>query len=229
MRTRTVSMLGVAGLSLFLLAGCPSSESEPAQQNQGDSEPDPEPDPDPDSSNSAPTISGSPKSSVTVGESYLFTPTASDPDDDSLTFSIENKPDWADFASDSGELSGTTEADDAGTYGDISITVSDGDLSDTLGPFSIAIEQVSMGSATLSWTAPTQNSDGSPLDDLAGYAIYYGTSEGTYPNRIEVSNDSLTTYVVENLSPDTYYFVTTSINDEGVESGFSNVASKTVN
>jgi hypothetical protein len=35
-----------------------------------------------------------------------------------------------------------------------------------------------VGQATLSWTAPDENTDGTPLINLAGYRIYYGTSRG---------------------------------------------------
>jgi hypothetical protein len=31
------------------------------------------------------------------------------------------------------------------------------------------------GQATLSWDPPTTNVDGTPLTDLAGYKVYYGT------------------------------------------------------
>jgi len=43
------------------------------------------------------------------------------------------------------------------------------------------------------------------------------------------NNPGITTYVVENLSPNTYIFASTSINASGVESDFSNVATKTIN
>ncbi len=68
------------------------------------------------------------------------------------------------------------------------------------------------GVATLSWTPPTQNTDGSPLTDLTGYKIYYGTTSGTYTKTIPVGVN-LTTYIVENLSnATTYYFVITAVN-----------------
>ena len=69
----------------------------------------------------------------------------------------------------------------------------------------------------------------SQLVELAGYRIYYGTSAGSYPNSIRIDNPGLTTYVVENLVPNTYYFVATSINSSGVESSYSNVATKVIN
>jgi len=181
------------------------------------------------SSNSAPIISGVPASSVVVGANYAFTPTGSDPDGDPLSFSIVNKPGWASFSSATGALSGVPTGTDAGDYTGISITVDDGQLSATLAPFMITVTPIVLGSATLSWTPPTQNNDGSPLTDLAGYRIYYGLTEANYPNSVSVDNPGLTTFVVEGLSPDTYYFVATSITTAGVESDYSNEVIKIVN
>ena len=86
----------------------------------------------------------------------------------------------------------------------------------------------SSGTVTLSWTPPTQNIDGSYLTDLAGYNIYYGVRQGEYDNRINISNPGIATYVVTNLSPDTYYFVATSFNTSGVESPYSSEVTKVV-
>lgn len=85
------------------------------------------------------------------------------------------------------------------------------------------------GSVTLSWQPPTENSDGSPLLDLAGYNIYFGTSSNSYDNQIQVVNPGLSTYVVENLIPDTYYFSATAFNSSGNESAFSEEVIKVVN
>ena len=81
---------------------------------------------------------------------------------------------------------------------------------------------------TLTWTAPTQNEDGSELIDLDGYRLYWGTAPGNYPNSITIDNESVTTYVVDNLSPGTYEFVATSHNSSGVESRYSAPATKVV-
>jgi hypothetical protein len=185
--------------------------------------------PDNPTGNVAPTISGSPRGTTKIGEMYAFTPTASDADGDTLTFTIQGRPVWATFDSNDGTLTGIPTLGDVGTYAGIQIGVSDGSAASTMPQFSISVTQVGTGSASLSWTAPTQNEDGTPLADLAGYRIYYGVSQGDYPNQILVDNPGLTSYVVDNLSPDTYFFVSTAINNNGVESNFSNVAVKTVN
>jgi hypothetical protein len=95
--------------------------------------------------------------------------------------------------------------------------------------FAIEVTQVATASVTLSWTAPTQNEDGSALTDLAGFNIYYGKSSGSYSNTIRIDGSVTTTYVVENLSPDTYYFVATAFNESGIESRYSGEAVKTLN
>ena len=117
---------------------------------------------------------------------------------------------------------------DIGTYSDIRISASDGEASTSLTPFSVEVTQTALGAITLSWSPPSENTDGSALTDLAGYHIYYGESSGDYPNRIEIDNPSISTYVVENLSPRTYFVVATAINSAGLESSFSNEAVKTV-
>lgn len=89
--------------------------------------------------NTAPLISGSPATSVTEGNSYSFTPTASDADGDALTFSISGRPSWASFSSSTGQLNGVPGAGDVGTWGDIVISVSDGNESSSLASFDIMV------------------------------------------------------------------------------------------
>ena len=211
--------LGRAGIILifavssFAVSGCFESDGESGG----------------DGINDAPSISGSPPPAVIVGDNYSFTPTATDPDGDPLNFSIQNRPNWLDFNPANGNLSGVATLGNEGRYEEITITVSDGDKSASLGPFSIEITQAGLGSATLSWTPPTENTDGTPLVDLAAYKIYYGTTEGIYPNSIRIDNPGIASYVVNNLVPNTYYFVATSVNAAGIESTYSNVATKVVN
>lgn len=81
------------------------------------------------------------------------------------------------------------------------------------------------GIAALSWNAPTMNTDGTPLTDLAGYKVYYGTKPRTYTNSIVIGN--VTKYTI-NLASGTYYFTVTAYDSTGLESTFSNEASKTI-
>jgi ABC-type oligopeptide transport system substrate-binding subunit len=84
------------------------------------------------------------------------------------------------------------------------------------------------GAATLSWTAPTENSDGSAVTNLAGYRIYHGTSANALNTVVQVSNPGISLYVVDNLSAGTHYFAVSAYNSAGTESDRSAVASKTI-
>ena len=99
----------------------------------------------------------------------------------SLTYSIANAPAWASFDATTGRLSGTPAAEHVGATDDIVISVSDGELSTSLAAFTLTVHAVATGSATLSWLPPTTNIDGSPLTNLAGYKIYWGTSADDFP------------------------------------------------
>jgi hypothetical protein len=90
------------------------------------------------------------------------------------------------------------------------------------------VTAVANGRATLSWTAPTENTDGSTLSNLAGYRIRYGTSASSLTSTIVIDNASVTTYIVEDLSPATWYFAVTAVNSQGAESTNSNVANKQI-
>lgn len=85
------------------------------------------------------------------------------------------------------------------------------------------------GAVTLNWMPPTENTDGSPLTNLAGYDIHYGTASGDYTQTVAVSNPGIATYVVDNLTPGTYYFSVTAVNSEGAESPLSAEVRSTVN
>ncbi len=180
--------------------------------------------------NRAPQITGTPGSLAETGSMYQFQPTASDPDGDALTFSVSNRPLWLTLNPVTGSLSGMPEDGDIGVYSDIIVSVTDGKTSTSLQAFtiSVTVDATAFGSATLIWQPPTQNEDGTALTDLAGYTIYWGTTPGNYPNSVTINNPGLTTYFVDNLAPGTYEFVATAFNGAGVESQFSNPASKTV-
>jgi hypothetical protein len=219
-------------LSAAALSGCGGGgddESAPASGTAQPPAPAPAPTPPPPSSgNRAPTISGTATAAVNASSPYSFTPSAADADGDTLAFTIQNKPAWATFNTATGRLSGTPSASDVGTYSNISISVSDGAASTALSPFAIAVTTVSNGRATLSWTAPTENTDGSSLANLAGYRIRYGTSASALTRTIVISNASVTTYVVEDLGPSMWYFAVTAVTSSGTESTNSNVASKQI-
>jgi Putative Ig domain len=178
--------------------------------------------------NRPPTITGTPPTSVAVGSAYSFRPTASDPEGKTLTFSIANRPAWASFSTANGTLSGTPVAANVGTYSNIVIRASDGTATASLPAFGITVSSVGSSSATLSWTPPTRNTDGSTLTNLAGYRIYYGTSASTLNRTVQIANAGIATFVVGNLTPATWYFSVRSYNSAGAESSSSAVVSKIV-
>lgn len=178
--------------------------------------------------NRAPQISGTSPPEVLAGESYDFRPSAGDPDGDRLVFSISNKPLWATFDPATGRLSGTPAASDVGLYTGITIVASDGRRSATLPAFDVAVTQTASGTVTLSWLPPTQNDDGSALNDLAGYRIYLGQDPDEMSRVIVLNNPGLTRHVVDGLSPATWHFAMSSFNRKGQESQRSATVSKQV-
>jgi hypothetical protein len=84
------------------------------------------------------------------------------------------------------------------------------------------------GVATLTWTAPTQNTDGSALTNLAGYWVLHGTSPWTLSRLAQIADPAARTYQVTNLAPGAHYFALTAYTDAGAESEPSNVGSKTI-
>ena len=130
-----------------------------------------------------------------------------------------------------GRLSGTPQSSNVGTYPGIVISVSDGTTSAALPAFSIAVQNSATsgsGTASLKWTIPTTNTNGTPLTDLAGFTISYGTSAGALTQTINVDSATTTTYTVQGLAAGTWYFTITAYASDGTESAPSNVASVTV-
>jgi hypothetical protein len=117
------------------------------------------------------TISGSPGTSVTAGQTYSFTPSASDSQGRPLVFAIANKPAWATFNTSSGTLSGAPPSSSVGTYSNIAIAASDGLTTATLPVFSV---QVLSGQSA---APPPPTISGTPATtDVAGSAYSFQPS-----------------------------------------------------
>jgi hypothetical protein len=170
---------------------------------------------------SPPSISGKPNKAAVIDTTYAFQPTATDPDGDPLSFSIVNKPLWAGFDTTSGRLEGTPTMSDIGESPPIELTVTDGTSIAGLQAFTITVDAAGLSSYTVEWIPPTENADGSPLTDLNGYWIYYGTSPGHYSERIKITSPGQTSYTIQNLTPGTYYLVMTSRSGRGLQSEHS--------
>lgn len=75
-------------------------------------------------------------------------------------------------------------------------------------------------SIQINWTAPTTNEDGSPLTDLAGYKLYYGTSSGNYSTILDAGLS--TQVVISGLVEGTeYFFAATALDTSQNESEYS--------
>lgn len=176
------------------------------------------------------TIGGSPLNAITVGTNYSFTPTVSGGSSGAaLQFSVSNAPPWATFNSSTGQLTGTPQAANVGTYSNIMLSVSDGSSSASLPAFSIAVTQTAAGTASLHWTTPTRNTDGTPLTGLAGFTIRYGTDSTNLGTTVTIANPLTDAFVVQNLTAATWYFAISDYTASGVQSALSNVGTKTIN
>lgn len=81
-------------------------------------------------------------------------------------------------------------------------------------------------SVTLSWKAPATDANGSTLNNLAGYKIYYGVSSHNYTRSVDVGN--YTSIVISDLSPGKWCFAVTAYNSSGRESSYSNEMCKSL-
>jgi len=217
-------------LAMLALSGC--SPVSTVQNSQGLSAPPAA------ATNSPPVIGGQPSTVVATGAFYSFTPAASDADGDALAFSVENKPAWATFSVGTGRLSGTPATGDTGSFTGITIRVTDGKATTSLPAFTVTVTSsatggnntagTANGTAMLSWTTPTQNTDGSPLTDLAGYWIYYGRNAATLGRLQQITNPSTTQYQAAGLASGSHYFAITAYNSSGIESILSAVGLKNV-
>lgn len=180
--------------------------------------------------NSPPTISGTPPTSATVGRQWSFQPSISDPDGDALTVSADNRPPWISLDSSTGRMQGTPQQGDVLTWSGIRLTVTDGMASASLPNFAIVVvpQAAQSGTATLSWSAPTERADGSPIGELAGYEVLYGQVSRSYDTVVELNNPGLTRYMIENLGPGTWYFAVKAVTTDGLESAPSQEVSKTI-
>jgi Putative Ig domain len=145
-----------------------------------------------------------------------------------VTFQIQNRPAWATFNTVTGELVGTPTLAQVGTYADIVISASNGKHSSSLPAFTITVTDGSAKTVTLSWIAPTENEDGTPLSKLAGFMIAYGPDEDTLSQSIRIDNPSVDRYVIADLAPGTYYFGVKALGANGAESSLSELVSKVI-
>lgn len=250
MTLRLIRATSVAMLTLFALAACGGGEGVAVNDASGAATADETGSTSTSSSSSSgstsssgsggsiarASISGTPSTSITVGSQYSFTPTASDTDGGKLTYSVQNAPSWATFSTSTGQLSGSPKDTDVGTTHNIVITVADGSATAALSAFAITVVSTTAasptsntGTAKITWRAPTENSNGTALTDLAGYYVYYGTNASDLSQSVQISNPETLTYTISGLTTgETWYFAVTSYTSSGQQSSYSAVGSKSL-
>jgi fibronectin type III domain protein len=197
------------------------------------------------------TISGvgAPATSVAVSRYYGFQAWATDNTKRAVTYSIKNKPSWATFDTKYGHLYGVPTAANVGTTAGIVISATDGLTTASLPAFNIAVTGTgtstggggtggggtggggtgtTSGSATVHWTPPLANTNGSTITNLAGYVISYGTNSKALGTTVKLTNPGLTSYMISGLTTGTYYFAVSAYNSAGQTSSLSNLASKAI-
>lgn len=88
---------------------------------------------------------------------------------------------------------------------------------------------VALRSTIVYWTQPTQNTDGTPLTDLTGFILQYGTDPllKTYASKF-VTMPNLSTTVNNLVVGNTYYFSVASVSASGGTGPRSNFATMVV-
>jgi hypothetical protein len=135
-------------------------------------------------------------------------------------------------------LQGTPSSTNVGVYHGIVIRASNGSQSAALPAFSVTVAvgngaaaaPSGPGSVTLAWSPPISDTNGSPLSDLAGFYIYYGTDSSEPTNQIndETGGANDGSFTVSGLAPGTYYFQVSAYSALGVQSAPSNQVSVTI-
>jgi hypothetical protein len=138
-----------------------------------------------------------------VNTDYSFIPVAKDDDNDLLTYSITNKPSWAKFDTSTGKLRRVATIESI--YSDITISVTDGLNFSSLPLFDINVIQLFV-QVTIEWDKPTTNEDETPLDNISGYEISYGTESKKYDNNIYIDSGNILTAVIDDLDAGEYFF-----------------------
>jgi hypothetical protein len=132
--------------------------------------------------NTPPVINGEPESQASEDSNYLFMPEVSYAGNMStVTLSITNKPAWATFDLESGELQGTPTNDDVGTHSDIMINATNGHHIVSTDTFSIEVINVN--------DAPTMVKNIADIKGKVGKSFSLNLS--SYFSDID-QNDSLT-------------------------------------
>lgn len=82
---------------------------------------------------------------------------------------------------------------------------------------------VAFAAPTVTCVAPTENVDGSPLTDLAGYRTYAGAASRTYSDMTEMMDPLACGAPIDlNLGEGSWFIAMTALDEQGNESAYSN-------
>jgi hypothetical protein len=171
------------------------------------------------------TFLGKPPESIAVGEPYAYVPVVTNAIMPDVEFSYINRPSWSGIYRSSGAILGTPT--EPGVYSNIQIQAWDGVNFGVSAPFTIVVSSTT-GSADLRWVKPMLNTDGSPLTNLAGYLIHYGSSTANLDTKLFVDSPDSTALQIDNLSPGKWYFKIAAVTDTNVQGPFSTVVGDTI-
>jgi hypothetical protein len=225
-----INQIGASALACLLIVACDdninnegSRDSTPSTSLPPASAPD-------NPANQPPLISGSAPNEATVGQQWSFQPNISDPDGDGLTVTASNLPGWIRIDERTGWLSGTPSDADVQNWSNITISVNDGSATTNLPVFEISVmaQNAAIGSVTLSWLAPTERVDGSPIGDLYGYRLLYGQGSGDYTQTVAINNPGITRYMIEGLTSGEWFFAIQAVDAGGLISAPSAEARTTI-
>lgn len=166
------------------------------------------------------TFLNAPPDTAVVGEPYEFVPVVSNAIVPNLQFSYINRPSWSGSYRGSGAIMGTPT--EPGVYANVQIQAWDGVHFGVSAPFTITVASAA-GSVNLRWVKPAVNTDGSPLTNLAGYIIHYGTSAANLDAQLFVKSADSTTAEIGNLSAGNWYFRIAAVTDANVQGPFSTI------
>jgi hypothetical protein len=218
----------LAILTTFVLTGCNSGDSSDPKSGSREGSSSSGSPSTANAINRTPDVTGTPATSVLAGSDYAYQPQVQDGDGDALSFSVTGKPSWAVFDITTGRLSGTPALADVGRYEGIVISVNDGSITIAQPAFAIDVLDAADASTTeISWRAPTENADASPISDLGGYRVYHGDSPDTLTEVHDLPATAYN-YVFRALSAGTHFFAISTYNLSGVESALSAIVSKTI-
>jgi hypothetical protein len=82
---------------------------------------------------------------------------------------------------------------------------------------------IQSGSVSLNWVAPAERVDGASLSltEIAEYRIYYGENCGQYTSTLAIDDPYASSAVIRHLPLGSYCFVMTTVDVNGLESGYS--------